>query len=86
MARFRPLQGRKCSAFRSVGLHLRLLTVSRSAGLLPFLLAYPLRKERRRNPAESQNPTFMSRTLPGVGICERRSTGLYWCQCASALT
>ena len=67
MARFRPLQGRKCSAFRSVGLHLRLLTVSRSAGLLPFLLAYPLRKERRRNPAESQNPTFMSRT-PNDGL------------------
>ena len=66
MAMVRPRQGLKCSAFRSVGSHLRLLTVSRSAGLLPFLLAYPLRKERRRNPAESQNPTFMSRTPPAV--------------------
>ena len=62
VAMVRPLQGRKCSVFRSVGLHLRLLTVSRAAGLLPFLSAYLLRKERRRNPAESSNPTFMSRT------------------------
>jgi hypothetical protein len=47
-----------------------LLAVSRSVGLLPFLLADPLRKERRRNPAESQNPTFMSRTPIGIDFCE----------------
>jgi hypothetical protein len=59
----RPLQGRESLlGIRSVGLHLRLLTVSRSAGLLLFLLCYPLRKDRRRNPAEFQNTTFMTRT------------------------
>jgi hypothetical protein len=40
-------------------LHLRLLTVSRFAGLLPSLdLAYPLRKEVRRKSSNAADPNF----------------------------
>jgi hypothetical protein len=60
-------------------LHLRLLTVSRAAGRLPFPLACPRRKEGRRNTAEPQNPTFLWRPRPtsqepsqGVREFERR--------------
>jgi hypothetical protein len=55
----RPLQGRKVFGAHVRRLRLRLLTVSRFAGLLPSLgLAYLLRKEASRNSSKTANPNF----------------------------